>query len=189
MDIKNTNTSYGSIAKLFHWGMFLIIAGILILGLYMGDLPKDTPEQMSYKYSLYDYHKSFGVLILLLVIARLGWRMKNPVPEMPDSMSKIEGLSAHAMHILLYVIMFAQPLSGWMMSNSAGIPVKFFGLEMPTLIDKDKAMSDFFHEAHEVVATLLMVAIAIHVAAALFHHFIRKDDVMERMSPHPKKTN
>lgn len=187
MAVKNTDTSYGTVAKAFHWGMFLIILGMVIIGNYMHDLPADTPEQMVYKFGLYANHKSFGILILVLVILRLGWRMINPVPKMPDSMSRIESLSAHAMHMLLYIIMLVQPLFGWLMSSYGGHPVKFFGLDLPALADKDKAMGEFFHEAHELTAMLLIAAFSIHVGAALFHHYIRKDDVMDRMSLRPKK--
>ncbi len=188
MTIKNTDNSYGNISKYFHWGMFVILLGLVILGSYMHELPDDTPDQMSYKMGLYDMHKSFGILILLLVVFRLGWRIINPVPKMSDSISKIESLSAHAMHLLLYGLMFALPIFGWLMSSYAGFPVKIFGMTLPSLADKDKAMGDFFHEAHEVGATLLIAAFIIHVAAALFHHFIRKDDVMSRMSLYKKKT-
>lgn len=189
MTVKNTDTSYGTVAKAFHWGMFLLLLGMVILGLYMHELPADTPEQMGYKFGLYGIHKSFGILILALVVFRLGWRMVNPVPKMPDTMSRIESLSAHAMHILLYVIMFAQPMFGWLMSSYAGKPVKFFGIELPSLGDKDKLMGDFFHEAHEITALLLIAAFFIHVAAALFHHYVRKDDVMTRMSLRPEKSD
>ena len=187
MAIRNTDTTYGSIAKAFHWGMFLILLALIIIGSYMSDLPADTPAQVTYKLGIYAYHKSFGILILVLVILRLGWRMINPVPKMPDTMSRLEALSAHAMHILLYIIMLVQPLFGWIMSSYAGRPVAFFGMELPALADKDKAMHHFFEEAHEVTAILLVAAFALHVAAALFHHFIRKDDVMLRMSPRPDK--
>lgn len=188
MTVKNTDNSYGNVSKYFHWGMFLILLGLVALGSYMNELPADTPEQMGYKFGLYDMHKSFGILILILVVFRLGWRMINPIPKMPDTMSKIETLSAHVMHLLLYALMFAQPVFGWLMSSYAGFPVKLFGMILPSLADKDKAMGDIFHEAHEVGATLLVVTFVIHVAAALFHHFIRKDDVMNRMSLRPKKS-
>jgi len=187
MTVKNTDTSYGSIAKAFHWGMFLILVGLVAVGYYMADLPSDTPDQLGYKLGLFDLHKSFGILILLLVTLRLGWRMINPVPKMPDAMSRIERLSAHAMHMLLYVLLFAQPLFGWLMSSYGNHPVEFFGLGLPALADKDKAMGDFFQEAHETTAVLLIVAFAIHVAAALFHHYVRKDDVLDRMSLRPVK--
>ncbi|MBL4613027.1 MAG: cytochrome b [Emcibacter sp.] len=188
MALKNTDTSYGSLSKAFHWGMFLILLGLFIVGKYMHGLPADTPEQMGYKFGLYDYHKSFGILIMALVVVRLGWRMINPALKMPGTMSKIEIASAHAMHMLLYVIMFAQPLFGWLMSSYGGHPVKFFGFMLPALADKDKAIGEFFHEAHEVTATILVVAFIIHVAAALFHHIVRKDDVLVRMSPRPQKS-
>ncbi|MBL4802133.1 MAG: cytochrome b [Emcibacter sp.] len=187
MALKNTDTSYGVIAKAFHWGMFLILLGLLVLGNYMHGLPADTPEQMGYKFGLYDQHKSFGILILVLVVFRLGWRMINPSLKMPGNMSKIEIASAHAMHMLLYIIMLAQPLFGWLMSSYGGHPVKFFGFNLPALAEKDKGMGDFFHEAHEITAFLLIAAFVIHVAAALFHHFVRKDDVLDRMSLRPTK--
>lgn len=187
MDVKNTDNSYGIIAKLFHNIMFVLILGMIFLGKYMHDLPSDTPEQMLYKMSWYNDHKSFGILILVLVVFRLGWRMANPVPKAPDSMSKIEILSAHAMHMLLYIIMFVQPLFGWLMSSYGGHPVKFFGLELPALADKDKAMSEFFHEAHEVTAIILLLAFIVHAAAALFHYTFRRDGVFERMSFRTKK--
>jgi len=189
MALKNTDSSYGNMSKALHWGMFLILVGIIAVGYYMSDLPSDTPEQMGYKFGLYDLHKSFGILILFLVALRLIWRMINPVPKMPDSMSKIESLSAHAMHILLYVVMFAQPLFGWLMSSFGDHSVKFFGIPLPALVGKDKAMGDFFSDAHEITAILLIIFFVIHVAAALFHHFVRKDDVLLRMSLRPTKTD
>lgn len=189
MSIKNTETTYGSIAKAFHWIMFLILAGLVIVGFYMGGLPSETPDQASYKFGFYDLHKSFGLLVLILVILRLGWRMANPVPKMPDTMSKIESLSAHTMHILLYILMLAQPLSGWLMSSYGGHPVKFFGQLVPALVDKDKAMGGIMHESHEIIAFLLIITFVIHVLAALYHHFVKKDDVLLRMSPHPKKAD
>lgn len=187
MTARNTDTSYGSIAKAFHWGMFLILLGMVVLGNYMADLPTDMPDQVTYKMGLFDLHKSFGILILVLVTLRLGWRMVNPVPKMPDTMSRIERLSAHAMHMLLYLIMFAQPLFGWLLSSYGAHPVKFFGLALPALVDKDKVLGKFFEEAHETTAVLLVAAFIIHVAAAFFHHHVRKDDVLLRMSFRPVK--
>ncbi|MCF6197358.1 MAG: cytochrome b [Emcibacter sp.] len=188
MALKNTETSYGSLAKAFHWGMFILLAGLVILGNYMHGLPADTPDQMSYKFGLYDLHKSFGIMVLFLVVLRLIWRKMNPVPVMPDTMSKIENISAHAMHMLLYAIMFLQPIFGWLMSSYGGHPVKFFGLELPALVGQNKEIGELFEEIHEVTAGLLVTAFVVHVAAALYHHFVCKDDVMDRMSLRPKKS-
>lgn len=186
MAVKNSETSYGSVAKFFHWGMFLLISGLVVVGFYMHGLPADTPEQAGYKYDLYDQHKAFGIVALILVTIRLGWRLKNPVPKMPDGMRKIELLSAHAMHILLYFLMFAQPLSGWLRSSYGGHDTEIFGMALPMLVAKDKGLEDFFHETHEMLASVLIAAFLLHVGAALYHHFVRKDDVLLRMSPHGK---
>ncbi|VAV97074.1 hypothetical protein MNBD_ALPHA02-330 [hydrothermal vent metagenome] len=187
MALKNTEISYGSVAKAFHWGMFIILAGLVILGNYMSDLPTDTPDQVSYKFDLYGLHKSFGILILFLVVLRLIWRKMNSVPKMPDTMSRLENVSAHAMHMLLYAIMLLQPVFGWLLSSYESNAVKFFGLELPALVGKNKEMGELFEELHEVTAGLLVTAFVVHVAAALYHHYVRKDDVMDRMSLRPKK--
>lgn len=184
MAIKNSDSSYGSVAKIFHWGMFLLILTLVVVGFYMHGLPADTPEQATYKFGFYDLHKAFGILALILVALRLGWRLSNPVPKMPENMRKIELFSAHAMHVLLYVLMFAQPISGWLRSSYGGHAVEMFGLKIPALVGKDKAMEHFFHEAHEVLAFALITAFFLHVGAGLYHHFVRKDDVLRRMSPH-----
>jgi len=189
MAIKNTTTSYGIIAKAFHWIMFLILVGMIVVGFYMHGLPSDTPEQMTYKFGLYDLHKSFGLLVLMLVLLRLGWRLINPVPEMSGSLSRIEALSAHGMHMLLYVMMLTQPLSGWAMALSGGHPVKFFGVQLPALLEKNAAMKDLFYEIHEIGAIALIVLFVLHMFAALFHHFVRKDDILTRMLPQSSKTD
>ncbi len=188
MALKNTEISYGSVAKAFHWGMFILLAGLVILGNYMYELPADTPDQMSYKFGLYDLHKSFGIMVLFLVVLRLIWRKMNPVPVMPDTMSRLENISAYAMHLLLYAIMLLQPVFGWLLSSYGGHPVKFFGLELPALVGKNKELGELFEELHEVTAGLLVTAFVVHVAAALYHHYVRKDDVMDRMSLRPKKS-
>jgi len=188
MAARNTDHSYGFVAKAFHWGMFVILLGLVVLGMYMSDLSPETPEQMREKFSLYDWHRSFGLLILLLVVFRLGWRMINPVPKLPTATSRIEVLSAHIVHGLFYLLMFILPVTGWVMSSFLARPVKFFGLELPALAENNKAMGEVFEEIHEVIAFILIFVFVIHLGAALFHHFIRKDDVLLRMVPGFDKT-
>lgn len=183
MAAKNSDHSYGYVAKAFHWGMFLILLGLVVLGIYMSDLSPETPDQMREKFAFYDWHRSFGLLILLLVVFRLGWRLINPVPKLPTATSRIEVLSAHIVHGLLYVMMFIQPITGWIMSSLLARPVKFFGLELPALADKNKDLGKVFEETHEIIGYILIFVFVIHMGAALFHHFIRKDDVLRRMVP------
>jgi cytochrome b561 len=175
MPIKNTNNSYGTVAKIFHWLLFILLLGAVIGGNIDAGLP-DGAE----KTEMLNLHKSMGVLILLLVILRLGWRLINPLPH-----QLVTGWQLSASiwtHRLLYLLMLAQPMSGCLMSQAAGKPIIFFGLfELPTLLSKNKAWAGVFHEAHEIIWILLAVFALGHMLAALYHHFVVKDDVLRRM--------
>jgi len=189
MTMKNTENSYGKVSKILHWGMFLLIAGMLGVGLYMADLPKETPEELRYKIDLIQMHKAMGIIILFLIVLRFIWRVKNPVPKMPEGTGFGEKLMAHGGHLLLYAMVFILPLTGWMMSSAGGHKVSIFGLfTMPSLMEKNKSMSGLYHELHEVLAMGLIALIILHVIFALYHHMVKKDDILTRMMPsHGKK--
>src|SRR5437868_2685070 len=108
MALRNTDLAYGSIAKTFHWAIAIIIIGLLTVGLIMADMPV-SPD----KFKLYGLHKSFGITVLLLALFRLGWKAANHSPLLPDTLNRLEKFLAHAGHGILYVLMFAMPLSGW----------------------------------------------------------------------------
>ncbi len=176
--LKNTENSYGSVAKGIHWLLFLMLSFSIIAGNLLASMPKG-PEKLQAA----GMHKSFGLALLLLILFRLGWRLINVTPKDPEGTPAIQNLMAHAMHWVLYVLMFAQPLSGILMSQAAGYPVSFFGLfELPVLLEKDPSLAQLFRSAHGTVWILLLVAVIGHAGAALHHHFIRKDDVLKQMS-------
>lgn len=176
--IKNTDNSYGIIAKGFHWLLFLMLTFSVIAGNFLAEMPKGAE-----KLQAAGMHKSFGAILLALILARLVWRLINVVPKAPEGITAIEVLMAHAMHWLLYALMLAQPISGILMSQAAGFPVSFFGMfEFPVLLEKNMPMAEFFRGAHGVIWILLVTAVLGHVGAAMYHHFIRKDDVLRRMS-------
>jgi cytochrome b561 len=128
-------------------------------------------------------HKSFGAVLLMLILLRLIWKLLNEIPRLPDETTAGEVFMAKAMHWGLYVLMFAQPLSGIMMSQAAGVPVSFFGLfEFPVFLDKNPELARFFKGVHGTVWILLVVAVIGHAGAALHHHFIRKDKVLKQMT-------
>jgi len=180
--LKNTENSYGIVAMGFHWLLFLMLAFMIIAGNFLASMPKG-PEKLQAA----GMHKSFGVVLLLLILARLAWRLINVTPKDPEGLPAIQRLMARAMHWVLYVLMFAQPLSGILMSQAAGYPVSAFGLlELPVLLDKDASLAQFFRGVHGTVWILLVVAVVGHAGAALHHHFIRKDDVLKKMSPWAK---
>ena len=176
--LKNTDSSYGVVAKGFHWLMFLMLTFSIVAGNFLAAMPKGAE-----KLQAAGMHKSFGVVLLLLILFRLAWRLINVTPKDPDGMPAVQKLMAHAMHWVLYVLMFAQPLAGILMSQAAGYPVSFFGLfELPVLLDKDPSLAQFFRGAHGTVWILMLLAVIGHAGAALHHHFIRKDNVLKKMA-------
>lgn len=176
--IKNSENSYGVVAKVFHWGLFLMLSFTVVAGNILVSMPKG-PE----KFEAIGMHKSFGAVILILVLLRLLWRLINTVPKDPAGSDPQLNRMAHGMHIALYGLMFAQPISGILMSQAAGYPVQFFGLfEFPLLLDKNPALGELFHTAHATLWMVLGFAMIGHAGAALYHHFIRKDGVLKRMA-------
>ena len=159
---------YTATAKTLHWLMAALLVGLLALGLYMTNLPF-SPEKLK----LYSWHKWAGVTVFLLLLFRLLWRIKNPPPPLPESMPKALQLVAHAGHFGLYALMFAIPLSGWLMSSAKGFQTVYFGvLPIPDLIEKNKELGHLLAEVHETLSCLFIILLVGHVAAALKHHFI-----------------
>ncbi|MBD8050275.1 cytochrome b [Limnohabitans radicicola] len=171
------NTTYTPVAKGLHWLMAVMIIGLFVLGVYMHELPL-SPEKLQ----LYSWHKWAGVTVFLLVWLRLAWRVTHRPPALPPGMSPFMRLAAHAGHAALYGLMIVIPLSGWLMSSAKGVQTVWFGvLPIPDLIGRDKALGDLLKEMHEALNWLLMLTLAGHVAAALWHHFVLKDDTLRRM--------
>lgn len=185
MCVRNTLQSYGIVAKAFHWVMAVLIIALLVVGFIMADMEK-TPD----KFRLIGLHKEFGIVVLFLAVLRLGWKILDVSPLLPDGFDKFAKLAAKAAHFSLYALMFAMPITGWLMSSAAGFPVSMFGLFlMPNLIAPDKAFGHDMRELHEVLAWVLIGFIAVHVLAALLHHFYYKDNILSRMLPNLRKKN
>lgn len=182
MQIKNTSTSYGVVAITFHWLMAVLVIGMLCVGLYMVTL-KFSPLKLE----LFRYHKEFGVLVLMLACLRLGWRLANIVPAFPFTMPRWQQWAAHASHYLLYVLIFAIPITGWLLTSAAGLLPSFFGLfVLPPLIAPHKEWTHLFGIMHQWLAYSLIALLCAHIGAALEHHFVEKDDILTRMLK-PKK--
>ena len=171
---------YSSTAIALHWLMAVMIIANFTLGLVMVDIAGLTPAKLRY----FSWHKWAGVTILLLATVRLLWRLSHPAPALPDTMPAWEKLAARASHTLLYVLLFAVPLSGYFYSLAAGVPVVYFGVvELPVLIDKDAALKPVLQTVHYGLNMLLAATVALHVLAALKHQFIDRDSVLKRMLP------
>jgi len=174
---------YTSTAKALHWLMAALLFGLLALGFYMHDLPL-SPDKLK----LYSWHKWAGVTAFLLLAFRLLWRVTHRPPALPDSMPKLMQFAAHAGHLMLYVLMIAIPLSGWLMSSTKGFQTVYFGiLPIPDLLDKNKELGDLLALVHKSLNLLFIAVLAGHIGAALKHHFIDKDDILTRMTPRLSK--
>lgn len=171
---------YTITAIIFHWLIAVLIVGAFIMGLVMTDIPGITPTKLKY----YSWHKWAGVTVLALAALRLLWRLTHRAPAYPASMPGWQKGAAHGLHGMLYLLMFAVPLSGYLYTLSAGIPVVYFGLvELPILIDADPALKPVLKGVHYWLNMGLAGAVALHVAAALKHQFIDRDGVLKRMLP------
>ena len=170
---------YTYTAITLHWAVALLIFAAFPLGVYMHDLPLSPM-----KLRLYSYHKWIGVSIFLLAALRLSWRSIYRPPPLPDIMPRWERLAADAVHTLLYALIFIVPLSGWLMSSAKGVQTVWFGvLPLPDLVARDKELGDLLKEVHESLNFTLLGGVAIHVGAALRHHFIKHDGILARMIP------
>ena len=176
--LKNSDTNYGVVAKGFHWLLFMMLTFSIVAGNFLADMPKGAE-----KLEAAGMHKSFGAIILTLIFLRLFWRLINVQPGDPEGTTPIQSKLASVMHGGLYLLMFAQPLAGILMSQAAGFPVSFFGLfEFPVFLDTNIPLAEFFRSMHGIVWILLVLAVIVHVSAATYHHFIQKDDVLKRMT-------
>jgi cytochrome b561 len=175
---------YTSTAIFFHWLIAFGIAGTFSLGLYMHDLPL-SPDKLR----LYSWHKWVGVSLFLLVFLRLGWRLMNPPPKLPETMPDWQRRVAEWTHYLLYLLMFAVPLSGWLMSSAKGFQTVWFGvLPIPDLLPKDKELGEQLELVHKGLNFFVAFVVASHVLAALKHHYLDRDDVLARMLPRRRVT-
>ena len=182
MTYKNTPqklvVSYSTTAIAFHWLMALGLIANFSFGVFMHELPL-SPQKLQY----YSWHKWAGITLLGLVTLRLVWRLVVRPPALlpaPAWQQKV----AHLLHALLYILMFAIPLSGWMMRSASGCPGVRFGVwQLPGLVPKDKPLFEVLKDAHEALNTGLLVLVIVHVAAALKHHLVDRDATLRRMLP------
>ena len=171
---------YTTTAIVLHWLIALLIIGTFTLGLVMTDIPGLTPTKLKY----FSWHKWAGVTVLGLAALRLLWRLFRHPPAYADEMPAWQRGAAHGLHWLLYVLMFAVPLSGYFYSLAAGVPVVYFGvLDLPVLIAADPALKAVLKDVHYWLNMLLALLVGVHVAAAFKHLLVNRDGVMGRMLP------
>lgn len=179
MTWKNTATAWGPVSKLFHWLIVLLILGQATLGLTMGDAPSGPG-----KIQLYAVHKSIGITILALAALRLLWRLLAGAPDTVPGTPRWQDRAARLVHALLYVLLFAVPLTGWVLNSAAGFPLQWFGLvNLPAIVGENHDLHEAAESAHELLFWALATLAAGHAAAAAYHHVFLGDATLARMLP------
>ncbi|STQ89947.1 cytochrome b [Iodobacter fluviatilis] len=174
---------YDSIQVLLHWLVAILIFVAFGLAWTMDDMPLSPT-----KFKIISWHKWAGITVLGLVAIRLIWLKLKGAPPADPSLPALQRKLSAGVHHLLYLLMFAMPLSGWLMSSAKGFPVVYLGLwKLPDLVAKNEGLSDTLKNSHELFATALLILIGLHIAAALKHHFIDKDTILARMIPFLRK--
>jgi len=173
-------THYTRPAIALHWLVALLIIANFLLGLTMVDIPGLTPTKLKY----FSWHKWLGITILGLACLRLVWRLTHTPPAYPATMPGWQKQLAHLMHALLYLLIFAIPLSGYFYSLAAGVPVVYLGIvPLPVLIAPDQALKALLKPVHYWLNMIMLAMLCLHILAALKHQFIDKDRTLQRMLP------
>ncbi len=174
-------THYGGVARFFHWS----IAGLIVLQYVLaklGEVAGDDGERLR-ALALLANHKSIGMTVLALAVLRVSWRFIKTPPRLPVGMPNWQQTASHVSHWSLYALIFAMPISGWLLSSAAAYSVSWFGVfTWPDLIEPSKAWRSAMHSTHDILGKLLFAVALLHIVAAFKHHFLDRDDVLRRMS-------
>lgn len=181
MQLGNSSDRWGSVSKLLHWTIALLIIGTSIFVLHVNDSTWWFKSSPAIFITYIHWHKTFGLLALLLILVRIWWRRRQPVP-VTAPLTPFETLWSHRTHVALYVLMVAVPITGWLSSSFFGSPTKVFDwFVIPPITPKSKTLLPIAYWAHFTLAWTILGVVTAHVGAALYHHFLRKDAVLRAM--------
>lgn len=169
---------YGAVAQALHWALAVIILTLAGLGIWLESMPRGP-----FKGWLLDLHSAFGVLALVLIMARIAWRLTHPAPPLPADTPAMVRLASRISHGTLYMLMAAIPVAGIATMLLRGRGINFGVFEVPPLMAADRGMAKSVEGIHTTMAWILLALVVAHVAAALWHHFVRRDAVLRRMLP------
>ncbi|GLZ88196.1 cytochrome b561 [Metapseudomonas resinovorans] len=179
MSLKNAPARYGSLSIALHWLMLVLIAAVYACIELKGNFPKGSETRELLKH----WHFMLGLAVFFLVGLRLIGRMMSPTPAIQPAPASWQNALAKFMHLALYALMIGAPLAGWLILSAAGKPIPFFGLELPALIGPNKELAGQIKELHELAGTAGYWLIGLHAVAALFHHYVSRDNTLVRMLP------
>ncbi len=179
--LRNTPECYGIVAQTLHWLIAALVIVQFVLGVKAAGLPLSLERLI-----LLARHKSLGLTLFALVILRLAWRIYSPPPPQP-SQAPLR-TAAQLSHGLLYALLLAMPIIGWLLSSASSLTVSWFGLfSLPNPVIPDRRLAHWMLLTHQTMAWLLLAVIILHIGAAFWHHFILKDNVLTRMLPFTRR--
>jgi cytochrome b561 len=179
MNWKNTDNRYGSLSIGLHWLMFLLIVGVYACI----ELREFYPKGSDPRNALKTWHFMLGLSVGALVWLRLVARLVQPTPAIAPRPVAWQQYLAKLVHFLLFALMLGMPIAGWMILSAEGKPIPFFGLELPALIAKNKDTAEWIEEIHKTVGTAGYALIGLHAVAALYHHYVLRDNTLTRILP------
>ncbi len=174
--LSNTGSSYGPISKFFHW-----VVGTLVIMMLFTYFLEDLPNKVMIGVA-FNAHKLVGLTILTLMVLRLLWAWRNPKPSLPNS-RLWERVLEHLVHWSLYLALFIMPIAGWVGTSAAGKPPRLGMHALGLPLQKNERLSDLAFSVHNTMAIIIIVLVSLHVLAALYHYFIKKDKILQRMWP------
>ena len=183
MAFLNTKERYGSLSIGLHWLMLLILIAVYSCA----ELREFFPKGSEMRKDLMAWHFSLGISVFILVAVRLVARLLAPEPGIVPDVLIWQKWLAKFMHLALYLLMIGMPIAGYWGMSAAGYPVYFFGIELPNLMETNKALSKAIFEVHETVGSIGYFLIGLHALAGLFHHYIQRDNTLTRMLPSKRR--
>jgi cytochrome b561 len=179
---KNTDSAYGWPAIAFHWLMLLLIVAVYVTMNIKSFFPRGGAERAA----LANWHYTLGLLVFVLVWLRLLVRASGTMPVIEPVLPAWQARFAHIAHGLLYALMISLPVLGWLTLSAKGKPVAILGMELPALVSESKSLAKWFKDIHETIANTGYFVIGLHAAAALYHHYVRRDNTLRLMLPSRK---
>jgi cytochrome b561 len=165
-------------ARAFHWITAVLVLTTLPIGITMVNVPNLGPAGDI----LFHLHRSIGVTVLLIAALRLLYRLRHPAPPLPAEMPGWQQAGAHATHGALYALLIVQPILGWIATSAYRAPVLYFWMfELPPIWNQDRAFSEALFKVHMDIGILILALVLVHLAAALYHHFVLKDRILTGM--------
>lgn len=180
--LKHSSERYSTMTIALHWLMFALLAAVYACIELKGLFPKGSDPREALK----ALHFMLGLTVLVLVLPRLAFRLLGPTPAISPEPPAWQQTSARLVHLLLYTLMLFMPLAGWLLLSAAGKPIPFFGLQLPALIAENKDLAEWLKDIHETVGEIGYYLIGLHVLAALYHHYVQRDNTLSHMRPAPK---